>query len=202
MGESLLGSQLAVAGAPPQGLQALGQDRALAIKACTPWSQQFACHGGRHWLPAQVPFLALPACLLPVEAGWCIPLFPRPRAPMKAGAALACTGCLSPLAARETTGPPGLGPQAVPCQRWPVERQCYVNSGAAQRASRLATAIHHLARRGGDRHGTVRLAPNLFVFPLSLTLRGPGCDGAPGFVLPAPSSPSPPSPTAQATPGG
>lgn len=70
-----------------------------------------------------------------------------------------------------------------------MERQCYVNSGACP-AGELAGCSHPSSPLGGagDRHGTVRLAPNLFVFPLSLAFRGPGCDRpALGFVLPAPS---------------
>lgn len=57
-----------------------------------------------------------------------------------------------------------------------MERQCYVNSGACP-AGELAGCSHPSSLRGGagDRHGTVRLAPNLFVFPLSLAFRA-GCD--------------------------
>ena len=58
-----------------------------------------------------------------------------------------------------------------------MERQCYVNSGACP-AGELAGCSHPSSVLGGagDRHGTVRLAPNLFVFPLSHAFRGPGCD--------------------------
>lgn len=49
-----------------------------------------------------------------------------------------------------------------------MERQCYVNSGACP-AGELAGCSHPSSVLGGagDRHGTARLAPNLFVFPLS-----------------------------------
>lgn len=55
-----------------------------------------------------------------------------------------------------------------------MERQCYVNSGACP-AGELAGCSHPSSVRGGvgDRHGTVRLAPNLFVFPLSHPFLGP-----------------------------
>lgn len=57
-----------------------------------------------------------------------------------------------------------------------MERQCYVNIGACP-AGELAGCSHpsSLLGRAGDRHGTVRLAPNLFVFPLSHAFRA-GCD--------------------------
>lgn len=58
-----------------------------------------------------------------------------------------------------------------------MERQCYVNSGACP-AGEQAGCSHPSSRLGGagDRHSTVRLAPNLFVFPLSRAFRGPGCE--------------------------
>lgn len=57
-----------------------------------------------------------------------------------------------------------------------MERQCYVNSGACP-AGEPAGCSHPSSLLGGagDRHGTVRLAPNLFVFPLSHAFWA-GCD--------------------------